>query len=177
MRARLISTRSIYATVLAAMLATVALTSCGGEEPPPEGFHLKIRFTSLDPNVIDNVRVTFDPMGTDQTFMFVEPMSYADGKITTAVDGDGVMVITIDGMYLASVGEVQGDGSFIFDLEVWSDDEVVRMPAPFVRVSATRGAETIAQGDSFLPAWPLPLGAEVLIQVPCRGAVSDRCFP
>jgi hypothetical protein len=174
MRARLIST--VFARIVAAAVVALALSSCGAE-PPPEGFHLKIRFTSLDPNVLDSVRVTFDPMGTDQVFMFVEPMSYADGKITTAVDADGVLVLTIDGPYLASVGEVQGDGSFIFDLEVWSDDERVRMPAPFVRVLATRGAENIAQGDSFLPAWPLPLGSEVLVQVPCRGAVSDRCFP
>jgi len=162
------------APLLAAVLALA--TSCGDDTPPPpEGFHLNLRFMSLDPTVLDRVEVIFEAQGTGEEFMAIEPMSYADGAITLEVDTNR-LTMTIAGSNIAAFAEDQGDGSYVYDLEVFSDDEVPRTPAPSVRVIGVRGGEQIAEGFLFLPQWPLPLGQTSVVNVPCRMAVADRCI-
>lgn len=165
---------AIRALVTLALLSTA---SCGGEEPPPEGYTLRLRFTSLDPVVLENVRVSFQPQGPDERFMFVEPMSYADGAIDLTVEDDGTLTMLLDGAHVAENALEQPDASYIYDLEVYTEDETPRSPAPGVRVVGNRAGERIAEGFLFLPQWPLPLGQSTIVQVPCRMAVSDRCFP
>lgn len=162
--------------VLASVLALGA--SCGGEEPPPEGFHLMLHLTAIDPSVLDDLRVNFEPQGTGERFMDVEPMSYEDGAINVTVEPDGVLVITLAGAHVAAQAtDDNGDGSYLYDLEIWTADERVRMPAPTVRVIGNRGGEQIAEGFLRLVAWPPPLRQRSTIEVACRMAVSDRCFP
>ena len=168
--------RTLIATTISMALLGL-LTSCGGEEPPPEGYHLQLRFVSVDPSVFDQVQVRFDPDG-DEQFMVIEPMSFEDGAINLSVDtADGTLLMTLDGPHVNQRSVAQGDGSSIYDLEVWSNDERMRSPAPSVRVVGLRGGEQIAEGFLFLPQWPLPLGQVSLISVTCRMAVSDRCIP
>jgi len=159
-----------------ALFALLGTASCG-EEPPPEGFTLRLRFTSLDPSVIETVRISFQPQGTDERFMFVEPMSYADGAIQLVVEDDGTLTLTIDGEHVEALAEMQGDGSYTYDLEIYSDDETPRMTPPGVRVVVTRAGESIAQQFRYLMQWPLPLGQTLILQVPCDDAALDRCTP
>lgn len=150
-------------------LGASLLASCGGEEPPPEGFHLLLRFTSSDPTVYERVIVRLDPPGNDQRFMGIEPMSYADGNIELSVDADGVAIFSIAGPYVAMFAEQEEPLTHVFDLEVWTtEDQMMRSRPPFVTVNVERSGEVIAMGDSFLPQWPLQLGGEVTLQVPCR---------
>jgi len=166
----------ITATIVASLLGLV--TSCGGEEPPPEGYHLELRFVAVDPSVLDQLQVRFEPQGTGEQFMVIEPMSFEDGAINLSVDSaDGSLLMTLDGLHVSQRAVDQGDGSSIYDLEVWSNDERAHMPAPSVRVVGLRGGEQIAEGFLFLPQWPLPLGQVSRITVQCRMAVSDRCIP
>ncbi|GAB5542345.1 MAG: hypothetical protein SangKO_021050 [Sandaracinaceae bacterium] len=159
-----------------ATAAASLLVSCGGEAPPPEGFHMRLRFMSADPAVFETVTVRIDPNGADERFMFVEPMTYADGNIRLEIDGEGAAILELDGPYVASLAENEGGLNFIFDLEVWTpEDQMERRPPPFVTVNVERAGEVIAMGDSFLANWPLPLGGQVEIEVPCRAA--DRCTP
>ncbi len=163
----------ISATVVASLLCA----SCGGEEPPPEGYHLELRFVSVDPSVFSEVQVRFEPDGMEQ-FTFVEPMSFEDGAIRLSVDSmDGTLLLTLDGAHVNQRAVDQGDGSSVYDLEVWSNDGVMRTRAPSVRVVGLRGTEQIAEGFLFLPQWPLPLGQISRINVACRPGVSDRCIP
>jgi len=166
------------ALTLAPLLAAVLTlaTSCGDDTPPPpEGFHLNLRFTSVDPTVLDRVEVVFETQTDGEQFMAVEPMSYADGAITLEVDTDRI-IMTISGSNITAFAEDQGDGSFVYDLEVFSDDDTPRAPAPSVRVIGVRGGEVIAEGFLFLPQWPLPLGQTSVVNIPCRMAVMDRCI-
>ena len=165
--------RAINSLILASVLAFGA--SCGGEEPPPEGFHLFLRFTSLDPSVLDDVAVNFEPQGGGR-FMAIEPISYEDGAISMQVAPDGVLEMSIQGSHIAANAE-EMDGAYIYDLEIWSMDEEMIPTAPSVRVVGHRGGEDIAEGFLFLVRWPLPLGASSTVQVPCRMAVLDRCVP
>jgi hypothetical protein len=159
-----------------ALLALFGTASCGSE-PPPEGFTLRLRFTSLNPSVIESVRVSFQPQGTNERFMSIEPMSYADGAIDLTVETDGTLSLTIDGAHVAALAEMQGDASYTYDLEVYSDDATPRMPPPGVRVVVSRAGESIAQGFKFLTQWPLPLGQTETVTVPCDTGALDRCVP
>jgi len=165
--------------ITAAILTTFAAlaTSCGGEEPPPEGYHLELRMVALDPSVLDELQIRFEPQGTDEQFMIIEPMSYADGAINISTEPDGRLLMTISGAHVNQFAVDNGDGMPTYDLEVWSDDDRPRTPAPSVRVVGLRGGEAIAEGFLFLPQWPLPLGQVSRISVQCRMAVSDRCIP
>lgn len=170
------------APLLAAVLAFA--TSCTDDTPPPpEGFHLNLRFMSLDPTVLDRVEVTFQAPD-DTTFMMVEPMSYADGAITLEVTSSITggppdrIIMTLRGDHVAAVADgPRGDGSYMYDLEVFSNDETERsgMDVPGVRITALRGGEVIAEGFAFMPDWPPPLGQTVVINVPCRPGATDRC--
>lgn len=161
---------TLRAALLAvAMLSMVSCTSA----PADPGFELRLRLVSLDPAVLDSLRLTFNP-DSGQSFMMVEPMSFEDGAVNLEVAADGVVVITIAGAHVASLAESQGDGSFIFPFEVWTADETRRAPAPSVRVVGVRGSEAIAEGFLFLPEWPVPLGDSVLIPVTCLADPGSR---
>lgn len=168
--------RRVFQLGLTLALA-VSLASCGGDEPPPEGFHIELRLMSLDPSVLDELRLRFEPQGTGEMF-FVEPMSFADGAINISMDADArSLLMTISGENVAAFAVDQGDGSFVYDLELWSNDMTARTRPPGVRVIGLRAGEQIAEGFLFLPQWPLPLGNRSVVNVPCRMAVSDRCVP
>lgn len=171
----------MHSTLTTLLCASVLAfgASCGGEEPPPEGFHLILRLTSIDPSVLDELTVAFEPqVAAGERFMSIEPISYADGAINLEVEPDGVLVMSLTGPHVAAfVTDEDGDGALEYDLEIWSMDEQPRTPPPSVRVNGTRGGESIAQGFLYLPAWPLPNGNRSIVQVPCRPAVSDRCVP
>lgn len=158
-------------------VALLALNGCG-EEPPPEGFEIQLRFVSLDPVVLDNVRVQFIPEDT-QRFMFVEPMSFEDGRVGLEVAADGVVILTLNGQLVAERSVPQGDGSSIYTLEVWTTDTRVRDPAPSVRVTANRDLEVIGEGFLYLPSWPVELGENVLLPVSCTASAVTRgvCRP
>lgn len=153
-------------------------TSCS-EEPPPEGFELRMRFVATDPVVFQSVSVRFEPQGTGEQFMMVEPMSYADGAIDLEVASDGVLVMTLDGQYVANNATPDGTGAFVFPLEVWTADRQPRSAPPGVRVVVTRANETIAEGYRFLAEWPLPLGGNLQFPVNCRMEAANRglCNP
>lgn len=161
------------------VVASLAATSCDGmEEPPPEGHHLLLTFTSIDPSVIERVRITFDVMSAGEGFMMIEPMSYADGAIDVMVEPDGRFVMTIDGAHVAALAEQQGTTTtYVYDLEVYSNDETMRASPPFVTVTVSRAREAIGSASRFLPAWPLPLGQSTEIMIPCSPATLDRCTP
>lgn len=163
------------ASVLPALL--LLLTSCSNDPPPPEGFHLELRFVSVAPSVLDTVQLRFEPQTMGEQFMAIEPMSYEDGAIGVSVDADGFLNLSISGAHINTFAVDDGMGGYIYDLELWSDDERGRTPAPSVRVSGLRGGETIAEGFLFLPQWPLPLGNRSRVTVQCRMAVADRCVP
>ncbi|MFK7984541.1 MAG: hypothetical protein AB8I08_00795 [Sandaracinaceae bacterium] len=157
--------------IFAAALALMA-TSCS-EEPPPDGYELRMRFVSTDPAVFQNLRVQFEPEG-DQRFMMVEPMDYAGGAIDLQVEADGVLVMTIDGAYVSANSTPDGTGAFLFPLEIWTGDLQPRSTPPGVRVVATRADEAIAEGFRFLPEWPLPLGEGIQFPVNCRADAANR---
>ena len=163
---------------LVSLLALLALSSCG-EEPPPEGYELRMRFISLDPSVLENLRLTFTPRGTSERFTMVEPMSYEGGAITLEVATDGVTELTIDGAYVAAHSTPDGTGAFQFPLEIWSSDLQPRAMPPGVLVVGNRAGEAIAEGYLFLPEWPVPLGENALIPVTCKADAASRglCQP
>ncbi len=168
--------RTMIRTSAAFVIALFA-ASCAGEEPPPEGFHLELRLVSVAPSVLETVQVRFEPQGAGETFTAIEPMSFEDGAIALSVEPDGRLLVTIDGAHINQFAVDDGMGGFIYDLELWSDDEMGRAPAPSVRVVGLRGGEAIAEGFLFLPQWPLPLGQRSRVTVQCRMAVMDRCVP
>ncbi|MCB9597139.1 MAG: hypothetical protein H6719_30730 [Sandaracinaceae bacterium] len=169
--------RALTQSALLGAMCLLLVTSCGGEEPPPEGFHLELRLVSVAPSVLDSVQIRFEPQGTDEMFMLVEPMSYESGAISIAADADGTLLMTISGSHITQFATDDGMGGFLYDLELWSNDMRARNPAPSVRVVGLRGGEQIAEGFLFLPQWPLPLGQRSRVTVQCRMAVADRCVP
>ena len=166
-------TRSLPCLVFGLTIGAL-VGSCGGDPPPPEGFHLEIRLVSVAPTVLDRIELRFEPQGTDEQFMAIEPLSYEDGAIGVRVDADR-LILTIDGAHGARFATDAGMGAFVYDLELWSDDERPRSPAPTVRAVGLRAGEAIAEGFVFLPAWPLPLGQTSRLRLECRMAAADRC--
>lgn len=163
----------VFRTAVVPLFVLAAAASCS--EPPPEGFTLRLRFTSINPSAIDEVRVSFQPRGDNEAFDLVEPMSYADGAINLVVNADGTLTLTLDGAHVALTGERQPDNSFTYDLEVYTEDMKRRVPPPGVRVVVTQDGESIAQGFRYLPEWPLPLGQLETIMVPCDSGAIARC--
>lgn len=164
--------KRVATMVLGCALAMLA-TSCG-EPPPVDGYELRMRFVSTDPAVFQNLRVQFEPEGTGERFMMIEPMDFAGGAIDLQVEADGVLVMTIDGAYVSANSTPDGTGAFIFPLEVWTADLQPRTSPPGVRVVATRADEAIAEGFRFLPTWPLPLGESIQFPVNCRADAANR---
>lgn len=156
------------------------LAGCGSPPEPEEGFHLKARFVSLDPSVIDELRLTFIPQTAVGERFTVPTEQPADDNITLRVETDGSLVMSISGAYAAEnvIDEDSPTGIRpVLDLEMWSDDEMSR--AVELRAEAYRAGEQIAVNGSTgrVLEWPLPPGFQRYVDVTCRGALSDRCVP
>lgn len=168
-----------HALRLVCAALALALASC---DPPPaeEGFELRLNLEMVDPAVIDSLRVTFTPdVPNGQRFMSVEPMSFEMGRISYTIDGGGALVMVVSGSLVQERAVDNGDGTWMFPLELFSDDARMRSPTPQVSAVAFREAEAIADGRKFLPAWPLPLGGFDVLRVPClaSAAAAGRCRP
>ena len=162
-----------------ALAALLALASC---DPPPaeEGFELRMNLMQIDPAVIDSLRITFTPdAANNQRFMSVEPMSFEGGRISYSVAPDGALVMVVSGSLVQERAVASDNGTWMYALQLFSDDTRMRSPTPQVSAVAFRGAEAVADGRKFLPAWPLPLGGFDVLAVPCLPAASasGRCRP
>lgn len=150
---------------------------CGGPSTPPEGFRLAIQMQDVSVAIIDELRVTITPRAeaTMPRFQDIEPTTY-EGGIVVDVDDMGVLSILVPGDVVRA--NTTGTDEFMprFVLKMWSDDAVMRM-GPQVRATVVRDGEQVATGAGFLPQWPLALGSETQINVPCRMGYETRCRP
>lgn len=164
------------ATLLAALLALpVALGSCASA---PEGFVLDIQLREVNRTAVEAVVLTVIPQmagGATPRFSMPEVASYEEGGITLAVDAAGQLVITISGAYFQE--NAVGDADPRLALELWSDDMVMRMPAPQVRGVVVAASVDIAVGATYLPSWPLDLGETATLTIPCREGREAMCRP
>ncbi len=151
------------------IVSLVLASACGS----PRGFTLAVRFGSVDPAVVDGLRLAFDP-GMD-AFEQEPAMTFENGGIASSVDIDGRYVLVITGAHLQESIDPE---TRIFELEMWSDDPAMRA-GPRVLGSVQRQLEVIGDGSVFLPAWPPPLGqtTELLIQCRTEAAMAGRCVP
>lgn len=161
--------------VLAALALGAGVSSCGGA-PAPDGFTLAIQMQNVRVAAIDELRITMTPRMEVVAPMFEDiPPTPHDGGIVVDVEA-GVLIITIPGDYVRANATGADGVNPRLPLEVWSDDAAMRM-GPQVRATVTRGAEQIATGTAFLPSWPLVLGAETQVNVPCRMGFDAQCVP
>jgi hypothetical protein len=154
-------------------LLLLVLAGCG--DPPPDGFTLAIRLVSIDPEVIDTMRLSFTPqMGA---FTVVPDAEFEDGLITTRVeDGGEALVMEIDGEHVRAHATRPDGAQYLYELQIWSDDETTNS-APRVLGSVLRDGESIGSGQGFLPGWPPPLGSTGQLAIECSSASVDRCTP
>ena len=157
------------------LLVTCLLVGCGGAVPPAsaaERAQVPVTlYTTRWCPVCAHARGWLRARGVPFVERDVESDRAAAARWRQLNRAGTVPVADVDGRVL-----VGGGLNFIFDLEVWTpEDQMERRPPPFVTVNVERAGEVIAMGDSFLANWPLPLGGQVEIEVPCRAA--DRCTP
>lgn len=164
--------RLAFATFLVSLLGSCAAA-------PADAFTLEVRLISIDPAVVDEVRISIRPNGTGERFQAIEPQTYENGQIQVEVATDGVLEVTIAGDHVRahSRPSMTGVGA-IYDLEIWSDDPMMRS-GPRLVGTAIRTSEAIGSGNSFLPAWPPVLGASSQLAIQCTPAAvsSGRCMP
>lgn len=159
-------------------LFALLLASCGSAPEPPEGFLVNIRFISLDPAVIDDMRLRFDPP-EGMSFEPQDEMTFEGGAIVVRIDTDGSLIMTITGAHVRASLVPSPDGTqMIYPLQIWSDDPAMNT-APLVIGSVSRSGEVIGDGTVFLPAWPPPLEASVGLGIQCTStaAAAGRCTP
>lgn len=164
--------------LLAPLALALAPAGCGSDPVAPDGYRLVVQLENVSVTAVDQLRITFTPDATMGAvgFQDIEPVTYEDGGITVDVESDGVLVMTLTGDYVRANADVGEPTSPRIALEIWSDDEMMRR-GPQVRATVTRAAEQIATGAFFLPGWPLPLGSDGLLRVPCRMGFEAQCMP
>lgn len=160
---------------LASLLLVLFAAGCQST-PAAEGFQLAFQLQNVSSASVEMMRVTISPR-TDSgpaAFEEIPTTSYEDGAVTVDVDDTGVLVMTITGDYVRS--HIVNDDALNprFVLEVWSDDEAMRM-GPQVRGTVIKAGEQIATGQAYLPMWPLALGATTQINVPCGPTFTAQC--
>jgi hypothetical protein len=157
------------------LLASVLLLAgCG--DPGPEGYTLAIRFVSMDPEVIDRLRLTFTA-ATGQRFAAQEEMAYEGDQIRVRVESDGVLVMEIDGEHVRSHYTLPDGEQALYELEIYSEDPTMNT-GPVILGSATRDAMFIGQGSARLPEWPPVLGGVTQLAIQCgtEAAAAGLCF-
>lgn len=176
--------KKTLARIGAALVACSMLTGlvgCGEEEEAPPGHRVRMRIESVDPAVVDSVRVTvFPPTGA--TFPAQEPVSFEGGSIEMTVTDDGDLNLDIDGDYVRNNVEELGDGNVVLEIEIWTDDTLMRQGggAPRIGAAVLRSGEIITtdRGGAFL-AWPPPLDATVQLVMTCtaQAGMDGLCRP
>ena len=166
---------------LSLLAASFVLTaSCGSE--PPEGFTLDLQLQGVQLSAVDNVRLILTPQavgGVTPRFTAPEMMSYEGGGVALSVDDDGQLVILITGEYFRANAVPMGAGDLDprLSLEFWSDDETVRNMTPQIRGVVTASGFDAAAGAAYLPSWPLTLGEQFTLIIPCTAGRETECRP
>jgi hypothetical protein len=167
-------------TRLALHLLVVLAASCGSE--PPEGFTLAVQLQGVQLSAVDDVRLILTPQtvgGAMPRFTAPEMMSYEDGGVALSVDDDGQLVIRITGEYFRANAVPMGPGDLDprLSLEFWSDDEIARAMTPQIRGVVTADGFDAAAGAAYLPTWPLTLGEQFTLTIPCTAGRETECRP
>lgn len=167
--------RGSHVPILSAALLAVVHAGCGGPPPAPEGFRIAVQMQNVSVTIIDELRITIVPrMETVMPrFQDIDPMTY-EGGIVVDVNDLGTLSIIVPGDYVRAHATGTEGFSPRLVLEMWSDDDVMRM-GPQLRATVVRQGEQIATGQAFLPSWPLQLGGETQVTVPCRMGFEARC--
>jgi hypothetical protein len=166
--------------LLASSALLSAMAGCNNAPPPPEGYPLVLQMQNVSVTAIDELEIAITPravMGQPMpVFEDIEPTSLEGGAITVDVDADGVFVMNITGDYVRSHLVGGDDLNPRFEIQIWSDDPMMRM-GPRVTGNVIRGDATIASGNGYMPEWPPPTDVESpnQINVPCLAAFSAEC--
>lgn len=167
-----------------AFLLGVALSggaTLSGCASAPAGFTLGIQLRDVQMSAVDNVRLVLAPQavgGTMARFTAPTMTSFEDGGVMLSVDDDGQLVILISGAYFQANAVPIGEGDLDprLDLELWSDDATMRVGPQITGVVVAGGFES-ATGAAYLPSWPLPLGTEFTLTLPCTAGREAECRP
>lgn len=175
------SARSPLALVLALVLG-LALGGAGCVAAPPpaaEGFTLSIQLSGIRASVVDNIRIVLVPQivgPTSPRFAMIEP--YDAGGVQVSVDTMGRLVLVVSGEYVRANGVPIGPGDLDprIDVEVWSDDTVMRA-GPQLLGYVVIGGSQLAMAAAYLPEWPLPLGSGAILPIACTAGFEMQCAP
>lgn len=163
-------------TLLAAVLSLLA--GCGEPPPdPPEGFTIEVAFVSIDVAALESLRVRFNPPDATR-FADVAGSTFEGGAITLRQEPDSSLLFDITGAHVRDHLTPSPDGTMRFyELQVWSDDPMMRTAGPLLRGTAYRSGNPIGEGDVYLPSWPPPIEAEegACSGVTCRARLSIVC--
>jgi len=154
--------RAIYLAIAALLVA-----GCGSQ---PVGFDLRVRFSEIDPAVIEMLTIHFEP--SDGTFMNGPPTSFEDGAINVAPQADGTLLMTVTGAYV-NTNTMRATGSVggTLELHIWSDD-MGNNAGPNMFGSVNRAGELIGMGSAYLPNWPPMAGASSQLAIQCTPAAA-----
>jgi hypothetical protein len=164
-------------TRFASLALLSVLVSCGPPPPePPEGFIVAVAFESIDTAIVESIRIRFEPPDTTR-FATVEDTTFEGGAITLSQDPDTSLVFEIAGDHVRDHLTPSPDGlSMFYELQVWSDDPVMRNAGPLVRGTAYRSGSQIGEGTVFLPSWPPPIEVEESCNgTTCRARLAIIC--
>jgi|GEM_PF-2469319 len=174
------NTRPVLPAFVLPAIAIALTLSCAAE--PLEGFTLDIQLQGVQLSAVDNVRLILTPQamgGVMPSFSAPEMMSYEDGGVALSVDDDGQLVILITGEYFRANAVPTGAGDLDprLSLQFWSDDEIPRNMTPQIRGVVTASGFDAAAGAAYLPTWPLTLGAQFTLTIPCTAGRETQCRP
>lgn len=177
---RAFSSPSLVALVLA-IGVTVSGPGCVSAPPPipaAEGFLIQVQLNGIRSAPIDNIRLVIVPRvvgAASPRFAPIEP--YDAGGIQVSVDTNGYLTLTVSGDYVRDNGvSAMGDLNPRIDVEVWSDDAVMR-EGPQVQGYVVIGASQLAMSAAYLPEWPLTLGESFVLSITCTAGFEMQCAP
>jgi hypothetical protein len=166
--------RHLYSVAAAALALWVS--SCGGG-PSEEGFTIAFRFVAIDPAVLERLELSVRPQG-GATFEAQPESTHENGAITTRVESDGTLTLTVSGDHVRSRVTSPDGVEQVYELQVWTDDEAMRAGPQLVAFAVRSGAR-IGEGQAFLPTWPPPLeeaGDCTLAGSSCRAQLNVTCY-
>lgn len=175
------SPRSALVALVLALAVAASGPGCVSAPPPipaAEGFVIQVQLNGIRSAPIDNIRLVIVPRvvgAVSPRFAPIEP--YDAGGIQVSVDRNGYLTLTVSGDYVRANGvSAMGDLDPRIDVEVWSDDEVMR-EGPQIQGFVVIGGSQLAMSASYLPEWPLTLGGSAVLSITCTAGFETQCAP
>ncbi len=150
----------------------LALSACGGDQPPPDLF-LYVNSDSVVQNAVDEMQLIIRP-SVSERFAATDAL-YENGDVHIFTSSAGELVMTFNKNWIDAHAE-PGGSTFRLPVPLYrtSDADTPGGTDPRLEGSFWRRGTRIAQGEAFL-MWPLATGTTSQVTVACSPLGRPEC--